>query len=144
MNILRPVLSLVTGLAVCVVALAQEQAIDVSLIQLLAAPEQYHGKLVRVQGFLHIKFEDHALYVSKDHADHLMGRSAVWVSFASAPQLQPLHDSENKKKRDLSYFDRRYVLLEGVFNKDGHGHLGSYGGEVKQIQRVLELQRWYK
>jgi hypothetical protein len=38
-------------------------ALDVSLIQLIANPESYDGKKVRIIGFLRLEFEGDALYL---------------------------------------------------------------------------------
>ena len=105
-------------------AASQPAALEhVSIVDLLARPDAYDGKPVRVEGYLHDKFEDHGLYMTKEHADYLMGKYGVWVSFRQkSVALQP----EGKTK--TSDFDCKYVLLEGVFNKSGKGHMGLFGG----------------
>jgi hypothetical protein len=52
-----------------------------SLIQLLAHPDRYHGKKVQVQGFLHVRFEGTAIYLSREDAEHGITRNGFWVSF---------------------------------------------------------------
>ena len=39
---------------------------DPSIVQLLANPDRYHGKKVGVEGFLHVRFEDCSIYLTKD------------------------------------------------------------------------------
>ena len=80
----------------------------VSIIKLLATPDFYHGKKVAIEGYLHNKFEDSALYFTRDHADRLMGYDAVWVRYKPT-----LSDS---LKVDLKTFDEKYVRIV-VFNK---------------------------
>src|SRR5271155_2417149 len=44
----------------------------VPMIKLIANPHQYNNKIVAVEGFLHVQFEDQHLYLCKDFGDHLM------------------------------------------------------------------------
>ena len=104
---------------------------SVSLIRLIATPEAYDGKFVRVEGYLHNKFEDSALYLSKDDADYLVGQNGLWVTYGSVTYKQSLAA------------DGKPVLLEGTFNKSGHGHMGMFAGELKSVSRVMELTRYY-
>jgi hypothetical protein len=121
-----------------------EKPQSVSLVQLLASPEEYHGRFVRVEGFLHNKFENSALYLSKQDADYLIGKNAVWVSYSDGVQRQPRGDSNDEQEKDLSYFDRKFVLLEGRFDKDIRGHMGAYSGGLKDVTRIMELKRYYE
>jgi len=105
------------------------QPTSVSLIRLIANPGEYDGKFVRVEGYLHNKFEDSALYISKDDADYLIGQNGIWVSYG--------------EKAAVGRTDCKPVLLEGVFNRSGHGHMGMFAGELKSVSRIMELTRWY-
>jgi hypothetical protein len=120
-----------------------ERPQSVSLVQLLASPEKYDGQFVRVEGFLHNKFENSALYLSKGDADYLIGKNALWVSYSDGVRLQPRGDADKKKERDLLYFDRRFVLLEGRFDKDVRGHMSAYSGGLTGVTRIMELKRYY-
>ena len=42
-------------------SISAAQINELSLIQLIASPEKYNGKKVRVSDFLHVKFEDSVL-----------------------------------------------------------------------------------
>src|SRR5690349_2788842 len=66
----------------------------VSFVQLLSHPEAYDGKTVAVFGFLHVQFEDSALYMSKTAADFIRGENSLWVSYNSDVRLQPLVGKE--------------------------------------------------
>lgn len=81
---------------------------DVSLVSLLACPERYDGNLVRVSGFLHDKFEDHSLYLSKDDADYAITPNSVFVSYSKTLKTEPVGFP-------LSQFDGAYVVVEGRF-----------------------------
>jgi len=112
---------------------AQGDPLEVSLIQLIANPSAYHGKFIRVDGYFHFKNEDQGLYLSKDDADHLMSRNAIWVSF----------DGPGKTTQDFKALDCQYVLLEGVFNSKGAGHMDLYSGEIQMVSRGMRLKRFY-
>ena len=80
---------------------------QVSIVHLVANPEKYDGKRVQVFGYLHVRFEDSALYLSKDDADHLIGVNAVWVKYDPAAKLDRLDgkEIESRSVGDLRYFD---------------------------------------
>lgn len=125
--------------------LLAEEIQSVSLINLIVNPEKYDLKMVRVEGYLHIKFEDSALYLSKSDADYLNGQNAIWVSFSENKdiKIQPLDRNIKLSKENLGYFDCKYVLLEGVFNKNDHGHMGAYAATLEDITRIMESTQWY-
>ena len=43
-----------------------QEPIDVSLIQLIANPNEYHGKFVRLIGFCRLEFEGDALFLHRE------------------------------------------------------------------------------
>ncbi len=85
-----------------------KQLRDVSLVSLLACPEKYDGSLVRVSGFLHDKFEDKCLYLSKDDADYAITANSIFVTYSKTLKPEPAGFP-------LSQFDGAYVVLEGKF-----------------------------
>ncbi len=72
---------------------------SVSLIQLIASPREWDGKLVRVIGFCRLEFEGHALYLHKQDFDQAIPNNGVWLG---APW--PVPDS-------LVYLSDEYVLV---------------------------------
>jgi hypothetical protein len=115
--------------------LFSDRLVDVSLIQLIANPDRYHKQAVRLEGFLHVQFEGTAIYLSRDDANHLIGRNGLWVSF---------HPGDwSGLGMNPEQFNRRYILIEGLFDKDRHGHLGAWSGSIHSVWRVMELQKYY-
>jgi len=102
-------------------AVAREMPQDVSIVQLLATPEKFDGKLVRVIGFLCLAFEGDAVYLHREDFDHSLTQNALWV------------DVPEKRDESLS---RKYVLLEGTFDASDHGHMGLFGGAIHKITRM--------
>ena len=124
---------------------AEPQVIEsISLIQLIANPEAYNGKTVRVSGYFHRKFEDSALYLSKEAADYLEARNAIWVNFAKNIDVKTdiiPHDS----RRRIADLDCQYVGLVGTFtfDKRGNGHMGGFSGELNEVARGSVDRRYY-
>jgi hypothetical protein len=82
-----------------------------SLVQLLATPERYDGKRVRVVGFVHLEFESDAVYLHREDFERALRSNSMAVGFR--PDVY---------KRGATFNDR-YVLLEGIFRAGGAGNL---------------------
>jgi hypothetical protein len=100
-----------------------EASESVSMIQLIANPAQYHGKKVIVSGFLNIEFEGTAIYLHRDDYAFSQYRNGLWCT---------MNETLYRK------YNRRYVIMEGVFNRDMRGHLGLWSGSIEKIERVWE------
>ena len=136
--------SLIVVLLFVASSFAQLDVEFVSMINLIATPEKYHGKKVMVEGFLHVQFEDNVIYMHKDDGDYLMGKNGLWVSYAKEPSLEPLCEKQFAAlARKLTYFNGRYVLIRGTFNMERKGHMGATSGTIEEVTRVLEQRRWF-
>lgn len=101
---------------------------DVSIIQLISNPNEFHGKTVRVIGYARLQFEGEALYLHSDDYKYAISKNGLWLSTTD----------EILKNREA--FDRKYILVEGVFNAMHQGHAGLFSGSIEKIQR---FQVWY-
>ena len=99
------------------------QVTNVSMIQLIATPERYHGKLVRVIGFVRLEFEGNAIYMHHDDLKYGLTKNGLWLSITD----------QIRKERD-KYTDK-YILVEGTFNSQNHGHMGLNSGAIENIKR---------
>lgn len=106
----------------------------VSLINLIATPESYHGKWVRVEGVCNFEFEGNALYLTKDDLRHCICKNAVWLE----PDMEALNLSDGTLALK---FNGRFVLVEGVFDKNHHGHMGLFSGAIKNVTRIMTCMR---
>jgi hypothetical protein len=102
---------------------AQEPA-DVTLIQLIANPDKFDGKLIRVIGFLRLEFEGDVLYLHREDYENAILGNGIWVSVTPAV---------TKQKATLNM---NYVLLEGLFSSSESGYMGMWSGAIKQIRRA--------
>jgi hypothetical protein len=115
----------------------------VSMVQLLAAPERYEGRTLWVSGYLHCRFEDSAIYLSREDGDYLRGENAFWVSYAEGarsrvidrPDTQPVKSSANCGA------DRKYVSILGRFSPKERGHMGCCAGGIEGVAEILILKR---
>ena len=101
---------------------------SVSLINLIATPEKYQGKLVQVEGVCLIEFEGWALFLSKDDRKHGFTKNALWASYYTLPGGDSLQFQAK--------FDGRHVLVEGYFDAQSHGHMGLFSGSITNVTRI--------
>jgi hypothetical protein len=106
-----------------------------SLIELIARPELYDGKRVRVIGFVNFEFEGNALYVSQEDWRQMITRNGVWVD----PELALPTGIERDTTSPYYRPNRRYVLLEGKFHGGRGGHFGMWSGSIDSVSRI---QAW--
>ena len=110
-------------------ALAQSKAdrrprdiTDASIVQLIARPEAYDGKFVRLMGYVHWEFEGNGVYLHEDDWKHHLYRNGLWVEPKSGlPEQLNCQD--------------QYVIIEGTFRAADHGHLGMWSGAIMDIVR---------
>jgi len=102
---------------------------DVSLINLIATPEKYQGKIVQVVGYLNLEFEGNAIYIHKEDYENALLKNAVWVDV-----------SRNEAIKNAKAFNKKYVIMVGVFDMKDNGHMGMFSGTIKNISR-LDLWR---
>ena len=95
-----------------------QRPLDLSLIQLIARPEDFDGQYVRVHGFYRAEFEGTALYLHREDYEQGLGKNGFWITSGKVQQ------------------DRQYVLVEGRFNAKRHGHLGLWSGEIDDVTRM--------
>ncbi|MCL5990660.1 MAG: hypothetical protein M1419_00975 [Bacteroidetes bacterium] len=109
-----------------------EPAEIVSMISLIANPEKYHGKIIRVVGYLYLEFESNGIYFHKEDFDKGTF-NGFWVSI-------PLNYKTPYKKLQIE-FNHKYVIIQGTFDMNDKGHLGDWYGSIKYITSI-ELRKF--
>lgn len=104
-----------------------KETVEVSLINLIATPEKYDGKLVRVVGVGNINFESNGLYLSKEDYKKCVTKNAVWLDIDEG-KLSTTY-------ANLKQSNGKYILIEGVFDSKKMGHFDRYSGTVENITR---------
>jgi len=95
---------------------------DVSMIELIARPERFDGRAVRVIGFVNLEFEGNAIYNSEEDWRRSISRNGLWIT-------PP--DSMARPRR----MPPQYMLVEGTFNAAHTGHMGMWSGAIEQVTR---------
>ena len=99
-----------------------------SLIELVARPEAYDGKRVRVIGFVNFEFEGNGLYVSREDWEQSILRNGVWID--------PPPGFESDSAPSSRQPNQRYVIVEGTFHAGRGGHLGMWSGSLGSVTRL--------
>lgn len=102
-----------------------------SLIELIARPEVYDGRRVRVIGFVNFEFEGNGLYVSREDWRQSIYGNGLWID----PPAGFESDSAPSARRP----NQRYVLVEATFRAGRGGHFGMWSGTLEKVTR---LQAW--
>jgi hypothetical protein len=112
------------------------QVENVSIVSLIATPEKYDGKPVRVTGAVRLEFEGNALCLHQEDLTQRIYANCLWMQ----PDLNALAANENT----LSALNNQYVLIEGTFRKDERGHRSMYSGAMTGIWRVQSREQTAK
>lgn len=95
---------------------------SVSIINLISTPEKYHGKEVRVIGYLTNVYENTAIYLSETDAKKAVTKNALWLDIPDNSKYVRLHN--------------KYVILEGTFDAKSYGHGALFSGVIEKINRL--------
>lgn len=92
--------------------------------QLLQSPDKFQGREVEIIGVIHERFEDNAIYLTKNSSPD----KAVWIEYSK------LFMSLNT----FTGLDGQKIKVKGEFDKDDRGHLGQYAGTLKEAVIIVE------
>lgn len=107
----------------------------VSLVQLLAAPNQYEGQKVVVFGYFVGRMETSGIFLTEEYAERGVFSSAVAVNSNSMDddtraQSDLLSELEGRLI-DSDQASGQYVFAIGTFHAGRAGHFGAFPGELK-------------
>ena len=112
---------------------ANYKAESVSLTQLIGNPTMYHGEIVRVIGASLIEFESNSIWLTREHYKFRI--------YDNALSIEPDYKALGVNANVLEMYNGKYVLMEGIFNKDDRGHGSMFGGTLEKVTR---FQLWEK
>ena len=95
---------------------ASELPLQVSMVRLLANPEQFKDKEIAVTGVIRWKFEEHCLYLDPGHATIADLKSCIWLPDDIAEMTQ----FEKKNGIKMHNLDGKWVNVSGVFRLPGN------------------------
>jgi hypothetical protein len=102
------------------------EAEDVSLIQLIATPQVYANKTVRITGFLHLEFEGNVIYLHSEDFRYALTKNALWIDIP-----------KGMTKEQITVVNDQYVICTGRFVAGMHGHMGLNSGEITDVTRLV-------
>ena len=119
--------TLVVSLSLFPFAAVAEEPLSVSMIQLVATPTEYHGKLIAVKAFLHLEFEGDALYLHREDYLRRIYKNGIWIELLG--------------RRDEAYMplSDHYVEAIGIFDAESKGHFGMWSGTLKSVRGLRLL-----
>jgi hypothetical protein len=94
---------------------------EATLGELLAVPDKFHGKPVRVRGFVTLTFEGNTICESNTPA-----AGCPWL------QVSGVQDPG---------FRKGWAEVEGTFDGEDRGHLGCCSGAVVRLSRLAKLHK---
>jgi hypothetical protein len=103
---------------------------SISLISLIANPQKYNQRKVRVKGFLNLEFEGDAIYLHKEDYELGIDKNGLWIDIKRGQ-----FDSTKNKS-----CNQHYVILEGIFEMQNKGHENAYSGAITRISRLEPLR----
>jgi hypothetical protein len=108
----------------------QPIATSTSIINLVATPEKYDGKMVSVAGFLALERDDPRLYLSQEDYRHNIVQNGIFIQ------------ANKEVTSDIESKDLHYVQIAGVFKLKGlpmHYPGGAGEAGITDIRQCLPL-----
>lgn len=115
-------LFVVSSALTCVSEANQNSPLVVSIIQLIATPERFDGKIVSVIGYLRLDHEGHLLYLRREDYENVILENSLWID-------SPRELMEQREKLEF-----KYVKIVGTF-RAGHAKRNMFSaGGFTQLQ----------
>lgn len=119
----RLVIAAMSAAALPAVAASDEMPVDVGMVRLLACPEKFDGKVVRVVGFLAWEFEADSLYLHREDLENGTG-NVLWI-----------HRPEKADEK----LSGHYVQVIGTFDAKDTGHMGLYPAAITKVTKITDI-----
>jgi hypothetical protein len=105
---------------------------EVSIVSLLANPEKYDGKKVRLIGYFQDRFEGRAIFLTRDDARINNHANSIWVEEVSAGTNNAIEPVR-----------KGFIRIDGTFKSYPHGgggHFGMWSGTLSIITALRALK----
>lgn len=103
----------------------------ISMIQLIANPEKYHLKKIKIEGYFVFEHEGNAIYFNKSDYQNMLFKNAVFLSI----------NKNDLEKNLIEPPYKGYAGIIGVFNMKKLGTYNLYSGS---LENVTVIDRLYK
>ncbi|PXX33717.1 hypothetical protein DFR42_12913 [Undibacterium pigrum] len=122
--------------ATAAMAGTREKVLELSLINLVATPERYHGKQVNVTGYVFIGTENMSLC---PYTVQVSSKDCIWINIDSGPYASDADKKRiSKKMAVLEKFNGKTATIIARFDKKDHGHFGGWSGALTKIIDVYD------
>lgn len=98
----------------------------VSMIALIADADRFDGKLIQTEGYVALDFEGTAVYLSENDYKTSLTFNAIYLAVMFT-------DSRFKPSA------QHYCWVTSVFSAKGHGHMGVFSGEIRDISAIVRI-----
>ena len=135
---LGPMLRLVAALIVTSVLISpgalRAEADRVAIKELVGNPDRYHAKVVRVRGFVTIRFENNSLCAVPKPTSK---KDCLWLQFDDG-RLETNADIDRYERAKAKWqpLSGSSVELRGTFNKTSHGHQDLWPGAIERVTDI--------
>ena len=106
-------------------SLSGNYVVDVSMTELIATPERYHGVKVRLTAVGNLDFEGNCISASKEAWENYTN-DRIWIELGEELALHA---------ERLRRYNGEYVIIEGVFNMYDKGHFAMFQGALHNVTR---------
>ena len=106
-------------------SLASNYAVSVSMTELIATPERYHGVKVRLTAVGNLEFEGNYISTDKEAWENHT-TDQIWVELGE--ELEPYYER-------LQRYNGEYVIIEGVFDMYDKGLFEMFQGALHDVDR---------
>ena len=118
------VLLLAASAAVPMNAQKRSEPISVGMVALLAAPQNYNGKVIRTWGFLNLRSDDDGLFLHEEDLRIPLLKNSFKLDLTAEQEQQ------------FKNLNLTYVILEGTMRSDGPDSSALTSGTITHITIV--------
>jgi len=111
----------------CQKDIVNKRGTSLSIINLIATPENYHGQKVYIDGYIAIDNDDLAIYLSKHDYDFFITKNAIWLIIEKEKLVKMLSNDT---------IGNGYYSIEGEFDMNNLGHKSLFSGSIYNITRI--------
>jgi hypothetical protein len=99
-------------------------------LQLIATPEAFEGKVVRVRGYARIEHYGTADHLHREDWDRMLAKNGLWLT---------ANDSASAASKEARVHDL-YALMEGRFTAKRKGYRGLWCPAIEEVSRMEPLE----
>lgn len=122
------ILGFAAGLASPASAVEHDDFLPVSLIALIANPEKFDGKPIRIEGIALFDNKTHMYSIFLTREDRRVGNGLNGIFLILAASLG-----------NIDRFNNKHVVVRGVFQAENKGHLSSFSGTLADVDWVRPI-----